>query len=185
MGRETNNHSIRALEKRIEEDRGDVTKLKRARNSLLHISIRVPPEILGEIFAWCLAGRRVVRFTLGASKGYRRAPTTSSSFATSGSRSHHASPNFGVPGETRSRIGENATTVPEPLPLDLVLDRYKCEPDALFDESLQDAVRSHVMKDTIRQVHLMTYHSYTLTSIISSLTPNDEGGQNEGIESIV
>jgi hypothetical protein len=50
MGRETNIESIRALEKQIEEGRGDTIKLKRARNSLLNISIRAPPEILGRIF---------------------------------------------------------------------------------------------------------------------------------------
>jgi len=54
MGREVNAESIRALEKQIEEGKGDIIKLKRARNSLLNISTRVPPEILGDVFAWCL-----------------------------------------------------------------------------------------------------------------------------------
>ena len=55
MGPETNIESIRALEKQIEEGSGDVIELKRARNSLLNISTRVPPEILGKIFAWVVA----------------------------------------------------------------------------------------------------------------------------------
>ena len=41
------------------------------------------------------------------------------------------------------------------------------------------------MQGTIRQVHLMADNPPTLMLIISLLTPNDGGGQNEGIESIV
>ena len=55
MGREADVHLIRALEKQIEEGSGDIIKLKRTRNSVLNISTRVPPEILGYIFAWSLA----------------------------------------------------------------------------------------------------------------------------------
>jgi hypothetical protein len=54
MGREVNIDSIQALEKRIEEGKGDKIQLKRARNSWLNISTRVPPEILGDIFVWSL-----------------------------------------------------------------------------------------------------------------------------------
>ena len=54
MGREVNMDSIRALEKQIEEGKGDSIELKRTRNSLLNITARVPPEILGDVFAWCL-----------------------------------------------------------------------------------------------------------------------------------
>ena len=46
--------SILALEERIEKGDGDIIRLKRARNSLLNISARAPPEILGKIFVWCL-----------------------------------------------------------------------------------------------------------------------------------
>ena len=54
MGREANIDLIRALEKRIGEGKGDKIKLKRERNSLLNISTRLPPEILGQIFTWNL-----------------------------------------------------------------------------------------------------------------------------------
>ena len=50
MGPEINIDSILALEKQIEEGTGDVIRLKRTRNSLLNISMHVPPEILGYIF---------------------------------------------------------------------------------------------------------------------------------------
>ena len=73
MGPETNIYSIRALEEQIKEGKGDVIKLKRARNSLLNISARVPPEILGRIFVFSLvrkAGRspyhpHIVKLTKG------------------------------------------------------------------------------------------------------------------------
>ena len=51
MGRETNVYSMQALEQ-IKEGKGGIIELKRARNSLLNISMRVPPEILGYIFVW-------------------------------------------------------------------------------------------------------------------------------------
>ena len=41
------------------------------------------------------------------------------------------------------------------------------------------------MQDTVRQVHLLSNDGDTLTPIISSSIPGDEGGQNESIESIV
>jgi len=52
VGREIKVHSIQALETKIGEGTGDVIQLKRARNSLLNISTRIPPEILGSIFRW-------------------------------------------------------------------------------------------------------------------------------------
>lgn len=52
MGPEINVNSILALEKQIEEGVGDVTHLKRARNSLLNVFMRIPPEILEHVFRW-------------------------------------------------------------------------------------------------------------------------------------
>ena len=52
MGPEINIDSIRALERQIEEGTGDIIRLKRTRNSLLNISTRIPPEIIGHIFCW-------------------------------------------------------------------------------------------------------------------------------------
>ena len=52
MGHEINIDRIRNLEKEIEGGVGDIIELKRARNSLLNISVIVPPEILGSIFCW-------------------------------------------------------------------------------------------------------------------------------------
>ena len=52
MDREINLDSILALEKQIEEHERALIQLKRARNSLLDVSILLPPEILGSIFLW-------------------------------------------------------------------------------------------------------------------------------------
>ena len=48
MGPEINIDSIRALERQIEEGTGDIVHL----SSLLNISTRIPPEILGPVFCW-------------------------------------------------------------------------------------------------------------------------------------
>ena len=69
--------------------------------------------------------------------------------------------------------------------LDLILDGGKCDPRVSFDESLQDAVRSHVVRHTIREVRLRSDDGVTLSSIISLLAPDDEDAWNENIESII
>ena len=185
MDREANIDLIRALEKQIEEGKGDIIKLKRARNSLLNISTRVPPEILGQVFAWCLA------------RGVDDSPHSPSHFT--GFRidsynfllvCHHW---FEVASRTPEVWSFWGNTLqdwkkrhhrPGAAPLDLVLNGPECDLGAFFDGSLQCEVMNRVMQDTIRQVHLRSDHHNTLTSIISSLTPGDEGGQNDNIESI-
>ena len=172
--------SIRALEKQIEEGKGDIIKFKRARNSLLNISVRVTPEILGDVFA-CSGSFDLLNHV---SRGYRRDPTASLHFIplVQGRFSH--------PGTLRL-LGEHLTGLEEMSPLlgrghPLDPDGDDCDPHALFNGSLQDGeVRIGVMRDTIRQVHLASDEDATLSSIISSLTPNDKSAQNENIESIV
>ena len=180
MGPEASIDAIRALEKQIEEGKGDIAKLKRDRNSLLNISTRVPPEILGHIFVWSL-GRENSWFFDGLEKGsynfllvchhwFEVASHTTELWSFWGSTLQDWKKRHHRPGAT---------------PLDLVLDGEASDPGVLFDESLQNAVRSRVIRGTIRQVHLTSGDGELLASIISSLTPDNDGGKNDNIESII
>ena len=184
MGREINIDTIRTLEKAIEEGKGDIIMLKHARNSLLNISAHVPPEILGDIFAWCLvrgegcsvysrrfAGLRKgsYNFLLVCHHWFEVASNTPELWSFWGNTLQ----------DWKKRHHRSGAT-----PLDLVLYGDESDSGALFDESLRDAVKSHVMQNTIRQVHLLSSSDDALTPIISSLTPSDQGCQNDNIESI-
>jgi len=180
MGPEANIDAIRALEKQIEEGKGDIISLKRARNSLLNVSTRVPPEILGYIFDWCLFQNSFWGFE-GLRKGSYNFLLVCHHWFKVASRTTEL---WGFWGNTlqdwKKRHHYSGAT-----PLDLVLDGGQSDPDIPFDGSLRDAVKCRVMQDTIRQVHLVSNDHNTLTSIISSLTPDGEGSQNENIESII
>ena len=185
MWHEANIESIQALEKQIEEGKEDITELRRARNSLLNISTRVPPEILVRIFVWCLtqeAGPSLFH------QDFRGLQKDSYNFLFV---CHHW---FEVASRAPELWSFWGNTLKDwrkchrhsgVAPVDLVLYGPECDQDDLFDGPLQDAVRSRVMQNTIRRVHLMSYSHYALTSIISSLAPGDEGGQNDSIESII
>ncbi|KAF9643989.1 hypothetical protein BDM02DRAFT_3122633 [Thelephora ganbajun] len=52
MDREVNLDSIRVLEKQIQDHEKAIIQPKCVRNSMLNVSLRLPPEILGNIFRW-------------------------------------------------------------------------------------------------------------------------------------
>ena len=187
MDREVNADSIRALEEQIEEGKGDTIKLKRARNSLLNISTRIPPEVLGAIFTWCLARGtdRSLYYPChfeGLQKGSHNFLLVCHHWFKVASRTPEL---WGFWGNTLQQWRKYHHRWAGIAPLDLVLDGGQCDPHALFDGSLQDAVRIGVMRDTIRQVHLASDEDAALSSIILSLTPNDKTARNENMESIV
>ena len=176
MGPEANIDAIQALEKQIEEGKGNIIKLKRDRNSLLNISTRVPPEILGHIFAWRLVRESPFQ---GLQKGSYSFLLVCHHWFEVASRTPELWSFWGNTFQDwKKRHHRSGAT-----PLDLVFDEWECDPD-LFDESLQGAIRNRVKQDTIRRVHLLSGDPHTLASVISSLTPTDVGGRNENIETI-
>ena len=175
MDREANIDSIRALDE-------EIIKLKRTRNSLLNVSTRVPPEILGRIFAWTLVRdpsfplfsgfqKRSHNFLLVCHHWFEVASRTPEVWSFWGNTLQ----------EWKKRHHRSETT-----PLDLVLDGYKCGPDDRCDGSLHSAVRARVIRGTIRRIHLRSDSSEIMASVISSLTPGDDDYvQNTNVESIV
>ena len=183
MGKEVNIESIRALEGQIEEGKGDAIKLKRARNSLLNISTRVPPEILEDIFSWTLARPDPALDLDSHFDGFHKGCYNFLLVC------HHW---FEVASHTTKLWGFWGNTLWEwgkwhrfhrGAPVDLVLSDYGKEIGVPLDNTLKDKLRDCAARDIVRQVHLWSCDPSLLPSIISSLTPDGEGVHHRSIES--
>lgn len=182
MGSETNIDSIMALERDIERGTGDVIHLKRVRNSLLNISTRVPPEILGYIF----------RCNATPEDLYDGLPKGSYNFLLVCYRWFEVASNtpelwtyWGNTLELWSRRYQRSGAAPVDLALRAI--QYPSGVKAiLFDGPLRDAVRDRAAHDSIRSLHLQDYrNTELLSSIVSLPAPDGEGSLRSGIESLV
>ena len=185
MGQETNIESIRALEKQIAEGKGDIIKLKRIRNSLLNISARVPPEILGSIFAWVVARRR--DFSLHSLAHFAGIEKGSYTFRLV---CHHW---YDVASKTPEVWAFWGKTLEKwdswfyrsrATPIDLVLERSADNPGT-FNVHLRIALRDRATRDEIRQIHLLADKPYLLAPTFSCLTPDGEDTREMHVESII
>ena len=180
MGPEANIGSIMALEKQIEEGLGDIIQLKRVRNSLLNISTRVPPEILGQVFHWNVIPEGVFdglqkgsyNFLLVCHHWFEVASGTPELWAFWGNSLAQWSQRYRCSGTA---------------PLDLVLRAGGCvtnRNNTPFDGPVRDALRDRAACDSIRSVHLAVGDKNLLRSTISSLTPDGEGIRCSSIKSL-
>jgi hypothetical protein len=181
MGHEINIDLILDLERQIEEGAGDIIKLKRARNSLLNISTIIPPEILGSIFRWNVIPngglppfgalpKGTYNFLLVCRRWFDVASHTPELWSFWGNTSEKWSQWYRRSGTT---------------PVDLVLNQQGSTRglNIALDGPLRDALRDRATSDTIRSLHLFNDGSL-VTSVLSTLTPDDEGIRCSSIESI-
>ena len=182
MGPEINIDSILALEKQIEEGLGDAIQLKRARNSLLNISILVPAELLGRIFRWNVI------------PDYYRGNVQGGSYNFLLVCHHWFEVASGTPelwsywGNT---LGEWSRRCQHPgtAPLDLRLDselypRFRRGEARTVDGPLRDALRDRATRGSIRSIRISGENTDLLDSVISSLTPDGEDTRSSSIESL-
>ena len=180
MGPEINIDAILALEKQLEQGLGDVIQLKRARNSLLNISVRVPPEVLGQVFRWNVipVGERdglekgSYNFLLVCHHWFEVASGTPELWTYWGNTLQ----------QWWCRYQRSGTA-----PLDLVLDGINTagqDGSLLFKEPLRGTLRAHVACDSIQSIYIGNLDGGLVESVVSSLTLDGEDIRDIGIESL-
>ena len=175
MSVETNIDSIRALDEEIRKQEEINIKLKRTRNSLLHINM-LPPEVLGGIFHWNVQRE-------GDFDGLRARSHNFLLVCHHWSEVASCTPElwsfWGNTPEDWARWYSRSKTIP----LDLVLDA-----DGFYgghSKTLVDALQDRVSRDTIRRVHLKSRNPELLNTVLSSLTSRGGEVRPNSMESLI
>ena len=181
MGPEINIDSILALEKQIDDGQGDVIQLKRTRNSLLNISARVPPELLGQVFRWnTIPGHDYG----GLKKGSYNFLLVCHHWFEVASGTPELWTYWGNSPKLWSKRYQRSGTAP----LDLVLSTNQAmagENAIFFDQPLQNALRRRAVCNSIRSIHIVGGQmDPIINSIISLVTLDGEGVLDSSIESL-
>jgi hypothetical protein len=179
MGREIHEDYIRKLEEKIDQGEGDIIHLKRVRNSLLNVSLRLPPEILGQIFCW-----RVFRDPLRI----RKSQKVSYNFLLV---CHHWFEVASCTPELWSYWGRTLKEWlqhykrPGTAPVDLLLDA-RCADDSKtpLNGTLLRALQERAKLDAIRSIRLLRERGSLLVAILSTLTPDHGKIRQTSIEII-
>ena len=181
MGHEMNIDRIHDLEEQIEKSAGDTIELKKTRNSLLNISVLVPPEILGSVFRWNVTPDDGLPPIDGFQKGTYSFLLVCHHWFEVASHTPELWSYWGNTPEKWLRLHKRSGAAP----VDLVLNEYYMSVwKTPFDGPLRDALRDRAAHDGIRSLHLESENEPFITSVISALIPDDEDIRHSSIESI-
>ena len=187
-----------ALDTRIEEMTAELIQLKRSRNSFL-AATRLTPEILRYIFRLSVTPETAGgHFTGLQEDSYnfllvchhwlevaRRTPELWGFWGNSLGDWKRQHPHSGYSPLDLVLDAEErrAGSVSRANDLDKSSDEAKRQVGS-FDGILQDALRDRTARGAIRKVHIRSDNIQLLTTIMSTLTPEDEGARDSNIESI-
>ena len=176
MDREINLDSIRALEKKIRGHERAIIKLKRTRNSLLNVSTRLPPEVLGSVFQWNA-------IPVGDWGGLRKGSYNFLLVCYHWFQVASAIPGLWCFWGNSMQDWKHRHAHCRIAPLDLVLI---ARVNHHLDDGLRDALQDCATRDVIRRVHLDGIYATTLlSSVISSIVTRGEETQSISVESFI